>query len=110
MNHDIDCYDFFVSYARADNTKGWITQFITELKAEHAKVLPGRPPLKEFFDKNDIRAGRDWEHTLHQGIARSRLFLAFISPSYFASEWCRREWRAWIDTEIAKHILTGFPA
>ena len=34
------------------------------------------------------------------------MFLAFLSPSYFASEVCRREWKAWIDQEIAKHILT----
>jgi tetratricopeptide (TPR) repeat protein len=35
------------------------------------------------------------------------LIVAFISPNYFASDWCRREWRAWIDTEIAKHILSA---
>ncbi len=103
---DTDKFDFFVSYAKADNTTGWVTEFVKELKAEHAKFFPDLPPLKEFFDKKDIEVGRDWEHTLLHGIAQSRMFLAFISPNYFASDWCRREWRAWIDTEIAKHILT----
>ena len=106
MSKDTDQFDFFVSYASADNTTGWVTQFVQQLHAEHAKFFPGRAPMVEFFDKKDITAGRDWEHTLHHGIAGSRLFLAFISPNYFASDWCRREWRAWIDTEIAKHILT----
>ena len=105
MPTDQTAYEFFVSYASADNTAGWVTHFIGELLAEHAKFFPGRT-LHEFFDKKAIGPGRDWEHTLHHGIARSRLFLAFISPNYFASEWCRKEWRAWIDTEISKHILT----
>lgn len=106
MSSATDHYDFFVSYARKDNADGWITNFVDELLAEHRKFTAGRE-LKRFFDGNDISAGADWQHTLNHGIAHSRLFVAFISPNYFASEWCRKEWRAWIDAEIAKHILTA---
>ena len=102
----IDHYDFFVSYSRADNATGWISSFVEELLAEHRRFTGGRE-LTHFFDKNDIASGADWQHTLNHGIAHSKLFVAFISPNYFASEWCRKEWRAWIDTEIAKHILTA---
>lgn len=103
---DVDHYDFFVSYARSDNANGWISNFVEELLAEHRKFAAGRD-LTYFFDKHEIGAGADWQHTLNHGIAHSKLFVAFISPNYFASEWCRKEWRAWIDTEIAKHILTA---
>jgi tetratricopeptide (TPR) repeat protein len=104
---DSDQFDFFVSYARNDNASGWITRFLDELKAEHEKFAPGRP-LKPFFDRDDIRSLDDWRHRIfNEGLAKSRLFVAFISPNYFASEWCRREWKAWIDTEIAKHILSA---
>jgi tetratricopeptide (TPR) repeat protein len=106
MPRDTDQYDFFVSYARADNAGGWITGFVEELLAEHRRFTGGRT-LTCFFDKADIRGLDDWQHRIHEALSRSRLFLAFISPRYFASEWCRREWRAWIDTEIAKHILAG---
>ena len=102
-------FDFFVSYSRADNANGWITRFIDDLLAEHrlfAKNDPERE-LRPFFDKNDIGGFDDWQHRIHDSLAKSRLFLAFLSPNYFASEWCRREWRAWIDTEIAKHILSA---
>ena len=99
-------FDFFVSYARSDNTSGWITQFVAELLAEHQKFAAGRE-LKPFFDQHAITTGADWQLFLAHGIAHSRLFLAFISPHYFASEWCRKEWRAWIDAEIAQHILTA---
>jgi len=103
---DPDEYDFFVSYARSDNRDSWIDRFIDELLAEHRQFSGGRE-LTYFFDRNDIGSLDDWQHSLHDGLARSRLFLAFLSPAYFASEWCRREWKAWIDTEIAKHILSG---
>ena len=106
MPRDPDEYDFFVSYARSDNRDGWITRFVEELLAEHRQFSGGRE-LTYFFDKNDIGSFDDWQDSLHDGLTRSRLFLAFLSPAYFASEWCRREWKKWIDTEIAKHILSG---
>jgi hypothetical protein len=46
-----------------------------------------------------------WQHRIYESLAASHLFVAFVSPNYFASEWCRREWQTWIDVEIAKHIL-----
>ncbi len=106
---DSDQYDFFVSYSRADNTQGWVSGFVEALLAEHRRFTGGDPAreLKPFFDKKDIRNFDDWQTRLNDGLAKSRLFLAFVSPSYFASEWCRREWRAWIDTEISKHILSA---
>lgn len=105
MARDSDQYDFFVSYARCDNESGWISKFVDQLLAEHKHFTGGRV-LRPFFDKDEIRDGNDWQHRIYHGLAGARLFLAFISPAYFAREWCRREWRTWIDVEIAKHILT----
>ena len=114
MPRDIDRYDFFVSYARADNQPsepgkpGWITAFVDALLEEHGKFAgEGSRPLRPFFDKEDIRSLDDWQQRLADGLAGSRLFLAFLSPRYFSSEWCRREWRTWIDLEIARHILSS---
>jgi hypothetical protein len=101
--------DFFVSYARRDNTDGWITRFLKALQAEH-RAFSGDREFKLFFDKDDIRSLDDGQHRIYGSLADSRLFLAFVSPLYFASEWCRREWRNWIDVEIAKHILTDVTA
>ena len=106
MSRDADSYDFFVSYARADNAAGWISGFVEGILAEH-KAFSGGRELTCFFDKEEIRNGHDWRHRIGHGVAESRVFLAFVSPRYFASEWCRREWRAWIDTEIAKHVFSN---
>ena len=106
MPADSDQLDFFVSYARADNATGWITQFIEALQAEHRTFSGGRE-FKAFFDKKDIHSLDAWQERIYESLAASRLFLAFISPNYFASEWCRREWRTWIDVEISKHVLSS---
>jgi tetratricopeptide (TPR) repeat protein len=112
MPRPTDQYDFFVSYARADNQPaapgqpGWISAFVEALVEQHRSFTGGRE-LKPFSDLEEIHSLDDWRHRLHDALAASSLFLAFLSPRYFASEWCRREWRAWIDLEIAKHILSS---
>lgn len=106
MSIESDEFDLFVSYARADDAGGWVAGFVEELLVEHQRFSGGRA-LTRFFDRSEIRGLDDWRHRIYSALAKSRLFVAFISPNYFASEWCRREWRAWIDTEIAKHILSG---
>ncbi len=110
MPGDSDIRDVFISYARADNdaragrSEGWITDFVATLQAEH-KAATGRE-LTCFFDQEAIESGHDWEHRIHHGVASASAFIAFISPNYFASPWCRKEWRSWIDTEIAKHVFS----
>jgi hypothetical protein len=105
MPQDTDRYDFFVSYARKDNQTGLITGFVNGILAEHQKFSGGRT-LHPFFDKAEIGHGHDWEHTLRRGIADSRVFVAFFSPNYLAGEWCCKEWKGWIDTEISKHVFS----
>lgn len=93
-----DRYDFFVSYARADDRDHWISRFVAGILAERQ--------LTPFFDTSEIQSGDDWEHRIRHAVAESRVFLAFVSPNYLASQWCENEWRAWIDTEIAKHVFS----
>ena len=98
-------YDIFVSYSRKDNERGLIEAILAQLGEEFSRFTAGKH-LEMFFDKQDIRNGADWQLRIKESLAQSNLFLAFISPEYFASEWCRKEWRLWIDVEIARHILT----
>ncbi len=105
-----DHYDIFASYAHDDDEQGHIVTFIEQLKAAHTTEFPGSK-LHIFFDKPEIHTGHDWENRIANGLRRSRLFLAFTSPAYYASEYCRREWQEWIDQEIATQILSegAFP-
>jgi hypothetical protein len=54
MPIESDEFDFFVSYARADDGDGWVTAFVEELVLEHQRFSGGRV-LTHFFDGSEIR-------------------------------------------------------
>src|SRR5437870_3703894 len=101
-------YDIFISYARLDNTParigvpGWISAFHSELARMHREN--GRPGDTIFFDTDKIRNGEDWELRIKSGLRDSCLMLAFVSPNYFASEWCRKEWEFYVQHESARAV------
>jgi tetratricopeptide (TPR) repeat protein len=106
MNNNRIEYDLFISYARLDNQNGWIKAYVEELALQFKKTTGGRE-LNYFWDTERISDFSHWQDEIfNKGIVRSKLFLAFLSPNYFASEVCRREWRAWIEQEIGMHILS----
>ncbi len=99
-------YDIFISYARVDNAEGWIKAYVDALVDEFCRITGGRE-FHYFWDTERIPDFSHWQMEIfNEGIAKSKLFLAFLSPNYLVSEVCRREWRAWIEREIGMHILT----
>jgi len=96
-------YDLFISYARKDDQPaapgepGWITAFVAELQRTHRQFTP--EDLAIFFDRDEIRVAEDWELRIKAGLRDSNLLLACLSPAYFASEWCRREWELYAEHE-----------
>jgi hypothetical protein len=101
-------YDLFFSYARKDNAShdgqpGWITAFHIELdNAIRAHGAPGDHRI--FFDTQEIKSGEDWEQRIRSALRDSCLMLAFVSPNYLNSEWCRKEWQAYILHEHARRV------
>ena len=83
-------YDVFISYARADNKTGIITQFV-EAFARKYNALTGQN-LQCFFDVEEIKTAQDWELRLLESLSQSRSMIAFLSSDYIKSEYCRLEW------------------
>jgi len=90
-NSWIEPYDLFVSYAHSDNADGLVTELVRIVAEQHQAFSPSEP-LKVFFDSDSIRAGADWEKEIRTGLRQSKIMLAVVSPAYFESEWCRKEW------------------
>lgn len=102
-------YDLFISYARRDNQPGadhtgFIDAFVQGIIAEHRRFTSS--DLHIFFDREAIRSMDDWSHRLLEGLRHSRLLLAFLSPNYFASKYCRWEWEHYLRHEQGQS-LTG---
>ncbi len=96
-------YDVFISYARKNNLplspneSGWISKLVEELKKVHRKY--STTDLKIFFDVDEIKTMDDWEHRLLEAIRSSSQMLVFLSPDYFASAYCGREWKEFLPHE-----------
>ncbi|WP_433332318.1 TIR-like protein FxsC [Spirillospora sp. CA-294931] len=98
---------FFLSYAHPTSSGGQrglaaVTEFFTELSmlvADRAGLRAGEIP--GFMDSS-IEAGRQWNRELRRAVGTCKVFVALLSPNYFTSEWCGREWCA-----FARRRVTG---
>lgn len=93
-------YDLFVSYAHADDADWFVTGLVAALQAEHREFA--REPLRIFFDRSEIRTAQDWEERLLHGLKAAKALLTVLSPAYFASPWCRREYTTFTEHETAR--------
>ncbi|MBL8829655.1 MAG: tetratricopeptide repeat protein [Planctomycetaceae bacterium] len=96
-------FDLFISYAHRDNARGQVRELHDAISANFQKFA-GRN-LTVFFDEHDIPSMADWEKRIAQGLRESRLFLAVLSPNYFASAYCRREWEEYVRYEAMRQCL-----
>ncbi len=102
--------DLFVSYARKDDRPassgegGWITAFVNALQAEHRRFSTA--DLSMFVDHDAVQLAEDWDLRIRASLRASSLMLAFVSPKYFASAWCEREWEQYVQQE-SERALAG---
>src|SRR5262245_34624296 len=95
-------FDLFVSYAHRDNEgahDGRVTALVAWIAEQYRQITS--QPLSVFFDRDAIRSMDDWEERILIGLRQSRTMVAVLSPSYFASAYCRQEWQAYLDQELA---------
>ncbi|MGH9966989.1 MAG: tetratricopeptide repeat protein [Pyrinomonadaceae bacterium] len=101
-------YDLFISYSRKDNLPaadgrpGWLDAFVAELGREHRRF--STVELNVFFDKSEIRVMDDWKLRILAALRQSKLLLAFLSPNYFASPYCRWEWEEYVRHESSRAV------
>ena len=95
-------YDLFISYAHTDDTGGTITALVDEIKARQQRI--DGQPMRIFFDREGIRDMDDWEMRILTALRQSRVMIAMLSPAYFESEYCRKEWAWFVDRETERAL------
>ena len=88
-------HDLFVSYAHVDDHDGWVAALLEQLRLEHAAFTPN--PLRVFYDRTGIATMEDWEHRILSALRSSKVMLAVLSPAYFESAYCRKEWEVFLE-------------
>jgi hypothetical protein len=94
-------FDVFISYSRKDNQSGWVTA-LHDLILANARIAG--QPVRAFFDANDIGSEQDWRHRILQGLRHSKVLLVCLSPNYFASDYCRWEWRRFLERQGKRNL------
>ncbi len=89
----------FLSYARADDEAddGRITRLHATLERKLHAAAGRSIPI--FLDHVALEWGAAWEQCIDDGIDRTMFVIALLSPSFFASTWCRRELTRFIERE-----------
>lgn len=90
----------FLSYKRSAATTPAVERLYKRIK-----VLLASRGVEPFFDRKSIEAGEAWEAGIDGFIAKTTLFVAFISVDFWLSEQCRRE----LDLAIARYETEGVP-
>jgi hypothetical protein len=83
-------WDLFISYARADNTDGWVTA-LRDAIYEDFRTFSAEQ-FRIFLDTDEIRSRQDWDLRLSEGLRTARVLLVCLSPNYLRSKYCRWEW------------------
>lgn len=98
----------FVSYSHRDdlNTGGCIEKIVEAVRREF-EVRTGET-LDVFFDRdqqNGISWGDEWKSSIEGGLQDASILLAFLSPSYFKSEYCRAEFSTFVEAAVSGSSL-----
>lgn len=91
-------YDVFVSYANYDNAYNQVDEVVETIRRLHFQQE--RSPLRLFYDREQSRGWDDWEKRLLVGMRSARVMVAMVSPAYFQSAYCRKEWEEYCKREM----------
>ncbi|HEX5269568.1 MAG TPA: toll/interleukin-1 receptor domain-containing protein, partial [Gemmataceae bacterium] len=100
MTPSLADHDLFVSYAHADDGGGWVAALIAVLQEIHNRFSPR--PWHVFYDRRALRTGDDWDDSIGAALRSAGVMLAVLSPAYFASAYCRKEWEVFREQETRR--------
>jgi len=88
-------YDIFLSYSRANDHAGWVTQFEEKLTARLRERLSNEVTV--FRDTQSLQGNQELTPELKRAVAGSAVFVPVVSRSYLTRDWCLAECRSFLD-------------
>lgn len=83
-------YDLYISYKRGGVLNEWVESFIYNLTS-WLEVEMIEPP-QIFLNIQDVDSMSSVNSAIDYSIKHSKLLIALLTPAYFASDFCIREW------------------
>src|SRR5271155_1157693 len=96
---------FFFSYARANTAyepdRCDLKKFTDDLTYSVAQKMAISADGLCFLDDSSIEPGVNWSASLEHALKMSKVAVTLYSPSYFASEWCGKEFQVFLNRASA---------
>jgi parallel beta-helix repeat protein len=89
----------FLSYARADDKYGHISEFRQQLEDE-VSMQTGKT-FRIFQDRRDIQLGQSWRDEIEDALDAVTFLIPILTPRFFKSEPCGEELRRFRERETA---------
>ncbi len=83
-------YDVFLSYNRKFPHGQWVDEIFYPLFIPYLEDALNEE-VSIFRDMEEIEGGSAWPQRLKNALAHSKCMVSVLSPSYFRSEWCMKE-------------------
>ena len=83
-------YDVFLSYSRMEPHNEWSIKMFYPLFLSYLKEELNRD-AEIFVDTQGIEGGSNWGLKIKNALAHSRCMVSILSPAYFRSIWCVKE-------------------
>jgi hypothetical protein len=98
MDIEVDRAVGFLSYSHLDDEadEGRIRRLARKIQSEY-RMITGQP-LEIFVDRADLRWGENWKERIDGALQSTTFFIPVLSPSFFASDECRREFFEFYNT------------
>jgi hypothetical protein len=103
---DMPC-DIFLSYANQKDLFGAVSDFRDHFEF-HVQRKTGKP-LTVFQDKRNIHGGEEWARILSDELDSAKLLLILLSPGWLNSEWCRKEYTLFCNSNNSSRTRPIFP-
>ena len=103
---------FFLSYRRSEyrpegapDPDRWVKKLFWALCSDVYQLTATSNP--GFMDQQGIPLGSSWPDKLAEALAVCRVFVALLNPGYFASDYCGKEWAAFVQRVQMQGIEDG---
>jgi hypothetical protein len=89
--------DVFISYSSTDDEplygteEGWVTHLHRDLEGRLKQLLSRQ--LKVWRDDENLQGNDELTPTLIEQLRKTGVLLSIVSPPYFESKWCMKEFR-----------------
>ena len=87
----------FFSYARTDDAQGKLSDLRAYVEIEVRQQLGDKFEL--YQDTKNIEIGQAFPNEIQKALDEADVLIAIITPSYFKSDYCRRELDCFLDRE-----------